>query len=66
MMKTNTAMAFPALFLCSAISEIAAENVALSKPVTLHGTFGSNPALALTVTDGIFLPKDTPWQDGTV
>jgi hypothetical protein len=44
----------------------AASDVALGKPVTLVGTFGSDPALASTVTDGIFLPKDTYWQDGTV
>lgn len=40
--------------------------VTLGKPVTLVGTFGSAPALASTLTDGLFLPKNTLFQSGTV
>lgn len=41
-------------------------NVARGKPVTLSRVFGSDPALAPTVTDGVFLPKNTQWRNGTV
>ncbi len=43
-----------------------AENVAMGKPVSLIGKFGSDPMLSPTVTDGVFLPKDNLWFDGTV
>lgn len=41
-------------------------NIALGKLATLVGTFGSDSSLSTTVTDGLFLPKDTEWQAGTV
>lgn len=47
-------------------SGLFASNVALNAAVTLNGTFGTTAAAASTVTDGVFLPKDNPWQDGTV
>ncbi len=41
-------------------------NVTFGKTVTLNGTFGSDAALASTVTDGLFRPEGTGYQDGTV
>ena len=43
-----------------------ADNVALNKAVTLDGAFGSDPSMASTVDNGVFLAKGTDWKTGTV
>lgn len=45
-----------------------AANVASGKPVSIMGTFfaGGSGADLSTVVDGIFRPRSTQWQDGTV
>jgi hypothetical protein len=64
-----------------ALPPAASGNLALGKPVTLTGTFGvigaDNPqswpdagtyplARAASLTDGLFIPERTQWQDGSV
>lgn len=51
---------------CTVSPACADSNVALGKPVTLNGGFASDPALSSTLTDGVFLPKNAFYQDGTV
>ena len=41
-------------------------NVALGRPVTPAGSFGSAPSQFATLTDGLFLGRSTQWQSGTV
>lgn len=57
-------------------SVVQAQNIALNKPVTLFGTFGTlrpgaifGPAPlanANSLVDGTYLAEGTPWQNGTV
>ena len=62
------------LLLAAMSSTALAGNIALNKTVTLNGTFfqptsyacnaPSTPATAASVTDGVFLPEQSCWQDG--
>jgi len=53
---------------------VLAANIALGKPVTLHGVYGTGgafcgsppPAPAASLTDGVFLPESTCWQSGAM
>lgn len=62
------------LFWASLAAPAWADNVALGKPVTLNGVYGTNgtfcgsplPAAAATLTDGVFLPESTCWQVDSV
>jgi len=67
------------LMILGSVAAMADTNIALGKPVTLVGTFGVLRAGApwpdasvfpvaagSTITDGIFRPDSTEWQDGTV
>lgn len=47
------------------LTTVQAGNVALNKPVSLNGTFGS-PLLAATANDGLFVAQGTSWTDGTL
>lgn len=55
-----------ALLLGAGSAALAYSNVALNQPVDLEGTFGSDPSLAPTVDNGVFLGEGTQWQTGTV
>ena len=41
-------------------------NIALGKPVTLNGSFGSSSSFASSLTDGVYRPQGTGYQNGTV
>ncbi len=79
MTRSKILLGVLALCLFATFAMATETNVALGKPVTLVGTFGvlrpgsSWPdantypvAAASTITDGIFRPDQTEWQDGTV
>ena len=59
-------LAIATVAVSSQLASAALINVALGKTVTLNGSFGSNPGLAQSLTDGVYRPKNTQWQDGTV
>ena len=67
--KVLALMVAATLLMGGGSAALAYSNVALGITPTLDGTFGPSPppvAAASTLTDGIFLPEATPWQEGTV